>query len=189
MPTAKATMPAAPLTDAAIVAAYIRNNRPRLAAELAWFAQPAAAAAAIKRAAAAQGQNGNRLSHQYRLSQGAIGAASKALVNARGELWAATDFDELFDVVEDKVLRIPGIGPLYVYDTALRIGAFREILPERVYLHAGARVGARRLLRVRNVGPVEIDDFPRPYRELPAYEIENLLCSYRRNFAARSALR
>jgi hypothetical protein len=54
-------------------------------------------------------------------------------------------FDDFFTLLEQLLAPIKGLGELYVYDTALRIGAKIGLLPRRVYLHAGTRVGARHL--------------------------------------------
>ena len=40
------------------------------------------------------------------------------------------------------------IGDLTVYDISTRIGAFLKLEPNRIYLHAGTRIGARALLPV-----------------------------------------
>ena len=71
--------------------------------------------------------------------------ASHALLSALPFLEACRDFRQLFELVRDLIEPIPGIGELMVYDTALRIGAKLNLKPMRVYLHAGARAGARAL--------------------------------------------
>lgn len=52
-------------------------------------------------------------------------------------------FEELFEEVEK--LKIKGIGDLTIYDTATMIGAPNGIYPQKVYLHAGAAIGAKAL--------------------------------------------
>ena len=51
----------------------------------------------------------------------------------------------MHDIVSDVAADFHGIGSLTVYDTATRIGAFLKLEPDRVYLHAGTRDGARAL--------------------------------------------
>ena len=75
---------------------------------------------------------------------------------------------------------IPGIGQLYCYDTALRIAAYRRLEPKRIYLHAGARVGAQALDRhFASAQSLAIEQIPEPLRDRPPHEIENVLCIYR----------
>jgi hypothetical protein len=59
------------------------------------------------------------------------------------DLQRCRDFDDLLILLEETVGEISDIGPLYEYDTALRIGSFLDRQPERVYLHAGTREGAK----------------------------------------------
>jgi hypothetical protein len=62
-----------------------------------------------------------------------------------GVVERARNFAELFEMIHTAVHPIPGLGELYVYDTALRIGAKLNLLPDKAYLHAGTRSGARAL--------------------------------------------
>jgi hypothetical protein len=61
-----------------------------------------------------------------------------------------------------ELVDVPGIGELYVYDTALRIGAKLGVFPEKVYLHAGARIGVRNLGRDARKTALRIASLPRP---------------------------
>ena len=70
-----------------------------------------------------------------------------------------------------------GIGELAVYDIACRIGAFLGFRPDRVYLHAGTREGARALgLRGASVRKI---DLPGAFGCLSPAEIEDCLCIYK----------
>ncbi|NDV85038.1 hypothetical protein, partial [Bacteroides sp. 51] len=42
--------------------------------------------------------------------------------------------------------KIKGIGPLAIYDAAIRLGIYRGIQPEVIYLHRGSLQGAIKLL-------------------------------------------
>lgn len=55
-------------------------------------------------------------------------------------------FDVLYQHIAALTRNIKGIGPLFVYDAALRVGANRRAYPKRVYIHAGVRKGAAVLL-------------------------------------------
>jgi hypothetical protein len=129
----------------AIVRAYIGRIRPRAQAELDWFAHQPSLDSAIEKAALAVNSRGKRYSHQRRLKKTALKEALRNLLDKSGALKLARDFDELFNLIGAAVKPIPGIGELYVYDTALRIGAKLKLFPIKVYLHAGTRVGARAL--------------------------------------------
>jgi hypothetical protein len=92
------------------------------------------------------------------------------------ELLAATDFDTLHSVVERVGLPLDGIGPLTVYDTAYRLGNYRRLQPELIYLHAGTAEGAKNLggfigktLDPRLLRPVISDN-------LTPAQIEDWLC-------------
>ena len=65
------------------------------------------------------------------------------LVARLPEIRRAQSFASLLQVIES--VKCPGIGELTVYDTAIRVGLGQGVQPDRVYLHAGARVGANRL--------------------------------------------
>ncbi len=63
-----------------------------------------------------------------------------------------------------------------VYDAASRIGAKLRLKPQRIYLHAGTRDGARALGVPRSARVLEKRDLPRPLRRLAAHHLENFLC-------------
>ena len=170
---------AKPVSHSAIVADYLRRNAPRLAAELTWFAQRQSNTAALARVTAAKDMNGKRLSHQWRLLRNVSPLAFSALSAILPRLMHMRDFANLHCEIDQAMRHIHGCGPLFIYDTALRFGAFRKFLPEEVYIHAGAAAGARRVLR-RTPKPTEpVSAFPPAFGALPAHELENLLCCYR----------
>jgi hypothetical protein len=61
---------------------------------------------------------------------------------------------------------VTGIGELYVYDTALRIGAKLGVFPEKVYLHAGTRIGVRNLGLDARRTALRMASLPRALRRL-----------------------
>jgi len=170
---------AKPASHRQVLAHYIKCQRPRLAAELAWFTQPQPIGAAVARAAAAEGSNGKRLSHQRRLLKTVIPAASTKLQRAATTFQGARTFDELFNTIREAIGFIPGVGPLYIYDTTLRLGAFLGIQPAEVYLHAGVREGAKHILGNFSASMVPLSQFPSVFHVLSPYEMEDLLCCYR----------
>lgn len=99
------------------------------------------------------------------------------------ELKDCVNFDSIYAVVHYAIRGIPNVGPLMIYDTALRIGAYMNISPDSVYLQRGALDGARVYLRVTKsdaksgVGEcLSKDSFPHFVEALSAAEIENFLC-------------
>src|SRR5215468_2342022 len=67
---------------------------------------------------------------------------------------------------------------MYVYDTALRIGAKLGVFPKEVYLHAGTRVGARKLGLDASKPTVKMSFLPTHLRTLRPHEVEDVLCIF-----------
>lgn len=88
-------------------------------------------------------------------------------------------FDELFSLVEKLLLPIKGIGELYVYDTTLRIGANLNLLPTKIYLHAGTRTGAKRIGFQGTKKAIEVSELPPVLQQLKPFEIEDVLCIFK----------
>lgn len=179
-----------PVTDEAIVAEYIVSHRDELSDQMDWFGDKRQSLPeAIRRVAAALNRRDKRLSHQWRLSGGVLAESARRLHLAREKLRGAKNFEELHGIVDLTIGPIPGVGPLYVYDTALRLGSYLDAMPDRVHLHAGARLGARTMLGPgRSRGPsLSLSEMPKPYRELRAFEVENLLCCYHKRLASRQS--
>ena len=169
---------AKPVTHSAIVVDYLRQKAPSLAAELAWFAQRQANTAALERVTKARGKNGKRLPHQRRLLRTVSSQAFSSLSAILPRLMQAKNFSTLHTEIEKALGHIRGSGPLFVYDTSLRFGAFLNMFPQDVYLHAGAEKGAKRVL-LRRPNPIEpVTNFPGAFAQLNACQIENLLCCY-----------
>ena len=76
-------------------------------------------------------------------------------------------------------MTVGGLGELYVYDTALRIGAKLNLLPNKVYLHAGTRSGAEALGFDGKATVLNVSDLPRELQKLEPHEIEDVLCIFK----------
>lgn len=164
-------------SHAAIVDHYIGTFRPRIALEQAHYRAMPDLRTAVSAAAKALMPNGKRSPHQCRIPRNALKKAERRLLSA--PLLASRSFEDLHEQVDLAVRSVPGIGPLYVYDTALRIGAFLRLKPTMVYLHAGTRAGAAALLPSCNENPVSPSRFPTDFAPLEPHEIEDVLCIYR----------
>ena len=135
--------------------------------------------------AASHGENapngekaGKRHPHQYRILNKAmkqweakLGKAQTKIQSFRGRA-----FEDLFDFLDKQAHTVSGIGPLMVYDTALRIGANIRCLPKDcIYLHAHATIPTIHDFRItRTQLPKEL----KALGSLKAYEIEDFLCIY-----------
>jgi hypothetical protein len=95
------------------------------------------------------------------------------------EISQLSTFDDLYKLIEEVILPINGLGPLYVYDTALRIGSYLGLLPEFVYLHAGTMTGALNLGIAIQGNRVRVKDLPKEFHSLEAIEVEDILCIYK----------
>jgi len=159
----------------AIVGAYVSDYRPR--DWVRFHRRQPSLERALEVVASWQDKRGKVYSHQClvpRRAKARAGAAIRAL-----DLAGVADFEDLFPRVQDAIGGIRGVGPLTVYDVATRIGAFIRCMPRRrVYLHSGARAGARALGLPTHGRSLPVQAFPRELRRLRAWEIEDVLCIY-----------
>ena len=88
-------------------------------------------------------------------------------------------FKALHDLLNETIGQITGIGPLMVYDTALRLGFTLGLEPEDVYLHAGTKVGATAIGIDVDRTVVSKEELPKAFHILKASEIEDCLCIYK----------
>jgi hypothetical protein len=127
---------------------------------------------------------GKRHPHQRRLSTSALNAGTVALHAISNRLQAAPNFLELWFLVQAAFKPIYGLGELAIYDAAERLRHRLDLESEHViYLHAGARAGARRLKggRLPNESAWGIlrHEVPEGFRDLSTHEIEDVLCTYK----------
>lgn len=169
------------MTPARAVSRYISSKRKCARDELRSYAKSTLAQTIS--AAASSMFGGKRASHQRRIPGAVLRRACARLVANKSQLRRAGSFAELLSLT-DALLRkepnrIRGIGELTVYDIAHRIGYFLGLEPKLVYLHAGARVGAR-VLGVENWRApfVSRSDLPSAFRRLTPVECENCLCIF-----------
>jgi hypothetical protein len=164
----------------AIIAHYLANYNDNADRELRFCRRQRTLDDAVENAALARLSSGKRAHHQRRLSASTLNAAWKALKQC--DFDACGDFHDLLCLIDETVRPIDGIGELYDYDTALRIGAFLRLAPDRVYLHAGVRVGAR-ALGFTGGDYILCADLPAEFSVLQPHQIEDCLCIYKRELA------
>jgi hypothetical protein len=162
-----------------IVKEYARNNRCRPNDELEWFRRQPTLRSAIRFAGLALNSEGKRFMHQRRLRKARLQAACNSLLRNRSKIRRCKNFDELQTLLRRLLRRTRGIGELYIYDTAFRVGAKLGFLPIKVYLHAGTRLGASALGYDGRLPSIDVSGLPTELRRLKAYEIEDLLCIYK----------
>ncbi len=105
--------------------------------------------------------------------------AARRLVDLAPAIRTAGDFDALHALVARTTSDLKGLGPLYRYDIALRIGYKAGVAPNVVYLHAGTRAGAVALGLDTKRKAIPRDEFPAPLSSFAAAEIEDILCIYK----------
>jgi hypothetical protein len=88
-------------------------------------------------------------------------------------------FDDLHGCIKDLTKDISRFGALAVYDTALRLGALRDLWPKVVYLHAGTKKGCKALGVPTSGSTIEIAELPEPLPALKPYHAENFLCIFK----------
>lgn len=180
-----------PETIDLIVADYARGSRDRAAEATWWRADGQPFAVVIDRVGWAE-LFGKRHPHQYRLSAHALTAGTAALHAIADTLQAAPNFIELWFLVQAAFKPIRGLGELAVYDAADRLRHRLGLQSDHViYLHAGARVGARRLAGGRlpneSTWGIQRHQVPMGLRHLSTHEIEDILCIYKDALLLRPA--
>ena len=172
-----------PETIDMIVAEYETDADSRADEAAWWRAAGARFEKVIERAGKAE-LWGKRHPHQRRIPARALAEGTAALLAVASRLSSAPDFLRLWWVVQAAFRPIRGLGELAVYDTAERLRYRLGLESEHViFLHAGARVGARRLAGGRlpneSAWGIQRHEIPFGLRALSAHEIEDVLCIYK----------
>lgn len=160
-----------------IVDDYVEHVRPRACERLAYYATQLSLDHVREVVASWRREDGTVEPHQRRVSHDAKAEAGQRIRHLKA---ADTEsFEALFTRVQEAIGSIHGIGPLCVYDVALRIGALLGFPPAEVYLHRGSLAGARALGLDVTARSLPLSAFPAELRRLHAWEIENFLCVYK----------
>jgi hypothetical protein len=151
-------------------------------AEIDYYAALPSVAEALRRAGRAERPDGKRHPHQTRITRTALGRAGELLASLRVN--GCKSFEELHSLYEEALGVIHGVGPLFVYDTALRVGGRLGLAPRYVFLHAGVRKGAAALGLGRGRDYLSASELPSAFRRLEPREIEDCLCIYKAHIVA-----
>ncbi|HTV39471.1 MAG TPA: hypothetical protein VMF08_02775 [Candidatus Sulfotelmatobacter sp.] len=136
---------------------------------------------AISKAAMAELPSGKRFAHQRRIPRSVLAQAKARLLKLSYR--NVRTFSQLYEMVRNSIGPIRGIGPLTVYDTAHRLGAYLKLSPEYVFLHAGTKKGAAILCLGRGKIHLPLTAFPSEFRRLRPEQVEDCLCIYKRELA------
>jgi hypothetical protein len=169
------------VTLEAMVREFIDAYRERECNELAFFNERSLEEA-LEFAALAKDSRGKRFSHQRRLTRKSLQQGKQFIMGLHGAFQMAESFEEILKTIRDVTAQVHGLGELYAYDTALRISAKTGHEPKHVYLHAGTRVGAKRLGISTNRDYVPMLELPEALQQLKAHEVESFLCIYKNQF-------
>ena len=171
------------------VSDYIAHHRDDAVAELDFYRTMPLLRHVIKAAALARTADGGKHPHQRRIPCNVLREFGRCLSSKERDLREAPSFDELHRVVREVGDRVSGIGVLAVYDTALRIGVKRDLLPKRVYLHHGTMSGAEALGIDRSCRVISVSELPEPFADLKPHEIEDCLCIFKELLSGEKLLR
>lgn len=205
--------PREPMTTLAALVRDFAWRFPRDRRDMVWdFCKSAPnLVAAIDRACASLNAEGKMHNHQSRVPRASKDEFARlikegCLDEIRGRMrrgkrrgYEPFTFDDLFDLL--KSVQPRGVGPVMLYDVATRIGAYLDVHPTSLYLHAGVRSGITMLdtalpdrtgSRHLNAGQRaqvwrKIDRVPQSYLEewwpefngMTPDEVEDFLCTYR----------
>jgi hypothetical protein len=144
--------------------------------------------AAIFQAAIAKDDSGKKHGHQNLIKPDLLQQFAIHLCEEEESFRRARSFDDIINNIKKNVDKRPtlkGVGELTIYDTALRIGSFLGLTPDKIYLHRGTRKGARKLIvNLRGKHYINKNELPVPLQDptLSEAEIEDILCIYKDRF-------
>lgn len=121
--------------------------------------------------------NNKKDNHQSHIKNTVLKSFADVLIALENNISTAKSFEELHNIIFQN--KIKGIGPLTIYDVAVRIGIYLKLQPEKVYLHAGTTIGAKSLLKSKTksktVSMDELSPWFKKYK-YTCHEVENFLC-------------
>lgn len=138
---------------------------------------------AIEIAAKSLDENNKLHFHQRRVEKPELHRFADRLALRENDIHVALTFDEIFEIINAE--KNEYITDLTVYDVAQRIGAFKNIYSDKIYLQSGTRTGAENLLG--SLGDKKfllIEDLPSPFQrpDFTVADIEDMLFQYKDEF-------
>lgn len=171
--------PERPRSLSALVRLYQQKCAPRLHEYLAHFKPRKSLSFEDAIHFACVGWDGVIHDHQRLVGSVTLAQASEQLLRCADEIKTCKSFDKLLECVERNTSSIHRFGVLATYDTSLRIGAFLDLWPKVVYLHAGTKKGCKAIGVDTRRGIVEIEELPEQVRVLEPYQAEDFLCIFK----------
>ncbi len=138
---------------------------------------------AIETAAKSIDENNKVHFHQRRIEKQELQRFAERLMSREMDLNSAEIFDEIYEIISSE--KNEYITELTVYDVAQRIGAFKNIYADKIYLQSGTRVGAENLLgRLGDVKFLNRENLPSPFQnpDFTLADIEDILFQYKDEF-------
>jgi hypothetical protein len=138
---------------------------------------------AIEIAAKSLDENNKVHFHQRRVEKPELNSFAERLALREDDINSALNFDGIHEIVTaEKSSYIPD---LTVYDVAQRIGAFKHIYSDKIYLQSGTKTGAENLLG--SLGDKKfllLEDLPSPFQrpDFTIADIEEILFQYKDEF-------
>jgi hypothetical protein len=160
-----------------IVQTYLESRAEGEEKYLRYYAMQRTLPDAITKAALAELPSGKRFSHQRRIPRAVLERAREVLLGLNYD--GVQTFDDLFQLVAAVLRPIRGVGELMVYDTVHRLGAFFQVRPVHVYLHAGVRTGAKALGLDTRKDKLAMSELPRAFQNLLPEQVEDCLCIFK----------
>lgn len=121
--------------------------------------------------------------HQRRVERPELISFSERLILREAAINSANIFDDIFEIINSE--KNEYISELTVYDVAQRIGAFKNIYSDKIYLQSGTKIGAENLLgRLENSKFLMREDLPSPFQrpDFTIADIEEILFQYKDEF-------
>lgn len=121
--------------------------------------------------------------HQRRVEKSELNSFAERLAFREDDISSALTFDNIYEIINTE--KNEYITELTVYDVAQRIGAFKNIYPDKIYLQSGTRVGAENLLgKLEDTKFLVREDLPSPFQrpDFTLADIEEILFQYKDEF-------
>jgi hypothetical protein len=150
---------------------------PMEAGYAAWLAESPSFEVAVDRAVRSIKPNGKMHPHQTKVRLASRLQFGERIVMEAPLILRMTTFHDVWQKLDE--IKPWGIAEMTVYDVAERIGRFLKLAPDRVYLHAGVRMGAKALgIPVAKKHWLMPEELPEPLRTLPMDAAEDFLCCF-----------
>jgi hypothetical protein len=165
---------------------YIKNNLPNLIAiekHYQAFKLPKQLPKVIDNAAIGIDPDGLMNNHQHRIGYAICEEGARELAKYEVEIRKVKSFEEIFEITERVKDKIFGLGNLWSYDTALRIGFAKKVYPKEVYVQSGVKKGVRKIMKghLPSDRSLPLRMFPEALQKMKPYQLETFLCIYGKN--------